>query len=1424
MSTLRGWPAGLVVLLLASAVVCVAVIQTPSFEVWAARTVSRWLTHGLAHPVLLGRVQLDAQGATLHQVRVPGIFRADLVRVEWDLTELVRARLAGQSGAAALRWVLLHRPVVFLVRDQRGRWNVEQLFQAPAAPAAAPAERWRAELRVREGTVHLTDQGRGGFRAVFRQVEGRALLEDLPLVRVRAAGDVLPGAPGRFAVSGWVDVREGLLDVAVSFRGLDGPGWAGYLFPDPRWRVQRGSVAGRLRVYGHAASPSVQGSVGLQGVAVHLLREGVRISDVRGEVRLAGPHLFLRALQLRAGSARAVVSGQVRLAGAGAVELDVRFQGAELSVLRRLLGLSLPVQGRLGGELHVQGPVGALRLRSSLKAQQLVVGSHPVEGVAGKLEYGVGVVSLSSAEGRVLGGAMRGDLVANVQGPLRLVAAVELDRVDPSRVPVGLSPPARGDVSGSLLATGPASDPAVAGVLMGRSLELRGYSLDSWRFAFAYRAGNLQVLGARARRGGSSLSGWGALSGGSLDLRVAATGVRLEDVVSAAGLPVSAQGTVDVVGRVGGSWDALQFAGTVFSPSGVLGPFQWEEAVAQVAASPRVLEVAQLHWRRGGDTYRAWGFVDRRTGKLQAQVETGGARVERLLELAGLSLPVTGELRGGVRLEGPLTQPVASGAVDLWDLKTPEATFHRGSGTFRWEAGTLALEHGRLSSEAVDLRVSGAVRAPGSLQLHFAADPVRLELVPHLQNPFLRLEGAVRVEGTVGGSLQQPVLDADVRGTGVRVNGEAFDTVTGRVQWAGHTLEAVPLELRQRASTYTVRGRLELSRDPVVAVLVDVQDARVASLFGMAGLALEADGRLSGRVTLSGPLQSPRAELDVALQDGLFRRYRFPSGTGRLVLEHGRLEVREVELLAGRGQLRAEGSVDLRGQSELEVAGLGLDAGAVSSVLRLRTPLVGTVDFTLQLAGSLQEPTAGLALEARQVGLAGAQVDRVTAQAFYRAGLLEVEQLLVEEDGHRLRGRGRLPLRTQGLDLDPSRPVDFSASTDRADLGILRLLPFVEAAEGPFEAAVKLVGTAAAPQLEGFLRVESGRVKLQGLAPALEGVQLDLTFDQATASLRRLRAGLGDGVVEATGQASFEGLRLHRYVLNATARGARVQVEPYFRGVVDGGVEASGDARRARVAGRVTLSSGELVVAAPPTQAASAGPFPVELDLEMAAGQGLAVVAGPVRLQAGGRLHVGGTLASPALSGTVTARGGEYRAFGTTFVVEEGAAVFQEFRGTEPLLTARASTRVGDVTVFVHLAGTPGQMQVRLTSDPELPYERIVQLLAAHAGIQRALGGEVEAALRQQLARFLLGEFERRVRQLLGLAELRIEYDFEKPLRLRLGRFLLRDLYLTLTTVFDTETRFLWALEYRFARHYAFAFSHDTAGVWMVLLRANFTW
>jgi autotransporter translocation and assembly factor TamB len=1327
----------------------------------------------------------------------------------------------------AVRQVRVARPFVVLVRGPDGRWNVESLMPGAPGQVAAPAagERLRGEVRVAGGTVQVLDAP-GRLRLSVRDLQAVGRLADLPLLRLDASATVVAGKPARVQASGWVDTQEQVADVDVRFQGVAVQDWFARLFFDPRWRWESGWVSGRLRLYGSVRSPQVDGRVQLDGVGLYLVRERLRVRAT-GPVDLAGRWVTVRSVRVQAGSATVEVSGELRLVGGGAVDLDVRFRGADPAEVRRLVGRALPVRGRVDGRVQVEGPIPAVRVRAQLVAPRLWLAGEPVRDAAARLEYASGTVAVPAASARVRGGRVRGDAVVALGRSPRVVATAELDHVEASASSaLGVRLPVEGQLTGQLLVAGPLPGVALAGVLGGGAGEVLGQPVERWHAAFEYSDGDVQIHAGRARGGGTSLSLWGRAGERDLRLQVAARGVRLEEVARFAGLALPASGSVDLVGRVEGPARAPRFSGTVRAAAGLAGPVRWDEAVAELQASRDRVRLVDLRWRDGPDLYRAEGTVDLVRHDARLRLEAAAARVERLVELLGLSAPLRGEFRARLELAGSLRDPVVSGTVDLWDLRTPAVGFSRAAGRWSWKDGVLTLEEGWLHSEAFDLRVSGSAGTAGGLQLDFSADRVRLDGVPQLHNPFVRLQGEVRVQGRVSGDLQAPRVDAQVSGEGVRVNGQRFDTLDGQVRWAASVLELVPLRLQRRASAYTLEGRVQLADEPVVDLVLGMQDAQVRTLLDAAGLFVDADGHLSGRLALAGPASRPRAEAELQVTDGVFRGYRFPSGRGRAVLEGGRVELQEVELVAGRGRLRAQGTVDLGGDSEVEVAGLGLEASAISTLARLRAPLVGTLDFTLQLSGRIQDPTAGLALDARGLGVSEASVDRVTAQAIYRDGFLELEQMLAEQGGQRVRARGRLPLRLRELAPDPEGPVDFVASTDRADLGILRLLPFVEAAEGPFEASFRVQGTVAEPRMEGFVRAEGGRVKLLGLAPPLEGVQVDLGFDHARATLRRFRADLGGGSVEATGEADFGDLRLQGYRVRASARGARVEFPPYLRAVVDGTAEVTGSRSQARLAGRISLSSGELVALAPPPRGGSSGGLllPIELDLDLAAGEGLFVVAGPVRLQAGGGLHVGGTLGRPALSGTVTGRGGEYRAFGTTFVVEEGTAVFQEFRGTEPLISARARTRVGDVTVFVHLSGTPDQMQVRLTSDPDLPYERIVQLLAAQAGIERAAAGEVELALRQQLARFVLGEFEQRLRQLLGLAELRIEYDFEKPLRLRLGRFLLPDLYLTLTTVFDSETRFLWALEYRFARHYALAFSHDTAGVWMVLLRANFTW
>ncbi|MDR7591063.1 MAG: translocation/assembly module TamB domain-containing protein, partial [Armatimonadota bacterium] len=1299
MPRLWGGLAAFLVALLALGVGGLAAVRSAAFERYGAEVVSRWLAEQLGRPVSLARVQVRAGQVTFYHVRVAGLLRADEVWVEWDPILMVRERLAGRSGVQAFRRVGLVRPVLVVVRGPQGRWNIEQLVRPPAHEAA-PAERARAEVHVTGGSVQLLDLAAGGFRATLTGVEGSVRLVDLPLVRVRLAARVAPGVPGQVEVSGWVDGQQGMLDLALRFEGLATTAWANYLVADPRWRWEAGVLGGRARIYGSTRSPQVAADVRVEKAAVFLPQQRLKVQDIAGEVRVAGSWVTLRSVRLRVGSATVHVSGELRLAGGGAVDLDLRFRGADPFRWRRLVGAAFPVRGPVSGRARVEGPLAAVRVRAQLAAPRVLVGREPVQDVTAQVDYRPGTLSVASASGRLHGGRVRADAVVALDEPYRLVASARLEGVDGSMAGLlGVALPVQGPLTGAVVVAGPVRDPVVAGLLRGGPGQLFGQRVDSWTSAFEYGDGRLKLHAARARRAGAEVSAWGYVTQDALDLQVATAGLRLEDVGRAAGVAVPTSGTVDATGHLTGSPRAPRLSATARLQQGAVGPLRWDEAVLQVDASRDVLWVRDLRWQDRQDTYRAWGRVGLQDTSLRFQLHTPGARVERLLQLAEVSLPVSGELRGSVEGAGTVRAPVLQGALQLWDLRTPEVVFQRAGGRFQWQAGVLSVQEAELHSAAFDARLRGAVTASGDLRLSFSADAVRLEALRQLQNPILHLQGAVRVRGEVTGRSHEPVVRAEVTGTRLRVNGEVFDGVEGVVRWASGTLEAAPLRLRRRLATYVLEGRLQLADDPVADLALDVRDADLLTLLGVAGVSADADGRLSGRLVLSGPLSRPRAELDVQLAGGAFRGYRFSEGAGRLVLEDGRVSLEDVELVAGRGRLRAEGYVSLRGPSEVEVAGLGLEAAAVSTLARLRTPLVGTVDFTLQLSGTLESPTAGLALEARDVGAAGAQADRLTAQAIYRDGFLELEQLLLEEDGQRVRARGRLPLRLRELAADPQGPVDFVASTERADLGILRLLPFVESADGPLEASLRITGTVSSPQLEGFVRARGGRVKVAGVNPALEDLQVDLGFDHAAATLRQLRAGLGGGVVEATGDAGFEGLRLQRYRLTASARSARVEI-PYFRGVVDGTAEVTGTLQRARLSGRLTLSAGELVVAASPG-AGGGTALPVDLDLELVAGQGLSVAAGPVRLQVGGGLHVGGSLTGPALSGTVTGRGGEYRAFGTTFVVEEGVAVFQEFRGTEPVLSARARTRVGDVTVFVHLAGTPGQMQVRLTSDPE---------------------------------------------------------------------------------------------------------------------------
>ena len=106
---------------------------------------------------------------------------------------------------------------------------------------------------------------------------------------------------------------------------------------------------------------------------------------------------------------------------------------------------------------------------------------------------------------------------------------------------------------------------------------------------------------------------------------------------------------------------------------------------------------------------------------------------------------------------------------------------------------------------------------------------------------------------------------------------------------------------------------------------------------------------------------------------------------------------------------------------------------------------------------------------------------------------------------------------------------------------------------------------------------------------------------------------------------------------------------------------------------------------------------------------------------------------------------------------------------------------VGDYIVILDICGLASQLRVcHITSIPPLPEADIYALVAADAGIV----GDPESAFGQGLGRSLLGS----ICEPLHLSECAVAYSHESPVTLRMGGFLLQNVYLRVSQVWTGTT------------------------------------
>ncbi|HEY6101648.1 MAG TPA: translocation/assembly module TamB domain-containing protein [bacterium] len=1472
------------------AVVFTALLVLVAGVAWAIRTgdlaesararVVEEATRALGREIRIDTLGGDPwRGIVLSGVRIAGpsgssrpFLEAARVELSFDAGRLVGDLIGHRGVFPSLMRVELERPLLVLARDRSGRWNYADLLARQRGVGRASAE-FRAELVVREGSLIFSDALRlpqragprppSPFAAHFDRITGTLDFTQAPRLAIDLDAVNTDGrTPALLHVSGRAVPAEATFDLELTARGGSVAAWGPYLVRFP-WIVWGGGtfdsamhlLASR---WGRRVVLDYRGRLQMHDGRALLLPRRTLLSDIDGPLTVDNVGATTPGVTMAVDASPVSIRGQITYPGGAAMDLVVRSRSLDLRTLQDLLfpRAQIRLLGRARGEVRMTGPFGSPRVEGLIERAQGSIDRQGFADASGRFQYYSGLLTFDDFVASAGGGRLRGHLRLNIPSGtfFALADARNVDAHILDGLGVTLTPTFSGAATGVVAAARTAEGLLAQGRLALGPGSAFGVGFDQAEGIFGYDRGLLEVDRFEARSGPTRIHGYGEMQrSGALAFAVHGADVNLHTVGQRFGLQGWIAGTADLDGRLTGTLRSPVLEGQIRGCDGRLGPLPFDRARGRIALTSTALRTPGLLLFDADGRYTAVGSIRwAEPPHLDLSVHAVNVAAQRLLDIADVPLRVGGTIETSVRLTGPLTRPVAEGTAELRAGRVEGQPLDRATASFRWTGSQFLVQNFSAGVNGSALLASGIISRTGSLGISFSAHALDLKDIAALHRDVVRLSGTVDLTGTIRGSLGAPAFNAAATSTDLVVNGQRFDEARGQVSYRGGRLSLAPLVLQQKNGSFQLSGSVLLRADPLIDLHISTAQGPLTTLLGLGRVRspLTLAGTLDGDVRATGPVSNLRASLDLRLADGRIGDEPIQEAVVRAELANRSVNLETLRLVPGRGELVGAGRINLQGRSEVEFGANGVDFNLLRPLFNLQRPLRGSMDFTLQLTGELNDPLVGLSAAVSDGGIGPMAFERLTLQAFYRAGQFNIEHGVVQEGRHRIQVAGTVPFNPARMRLDDSRPVDLRLELVDSDLSLLTLFSErIEQAEGRLAGTVSITGTPAQPHLQGQVAASGGTIRFRGVDPALTDLQAQITFTEDNLRVDSFRARAGEGSIGLRGTVGFRRFRPDQFNLTLASDGSRLSLPGLFSGRVDGEVRLSGTPARPDITGTATLSNGDILVRSAQRLAARPGngtPGP-SLDVEVNAGDALWVNIGGLRFQVDGAVRTMGTLNAPRLSGEVVAERGAFVAFNTTFRLLEGRATFSEFRGMTPFIDAQAETRLSipritqprpsdfvRATVRLHVSGTPDALDLQLSSDPPFSRSQIIAALGRQSGFAALFTGgtDLEGALLNELSNALFGQVGRAVASALGLEEFTLEYDAERQLSLRIGTLLIENLYLTWTTFLTSTTnqpagvapepRTVWALEYRLSPNTRVTFSVDNFSRWNFLYRVTY--
>ena len=279
-------------------------------------------------------------------------------------------------------------------------------------------------------------------------------------------------------------------------------------------------------------------------------------------------------------------------------------------------------------------------------------------------------------------------------------------------------------------------------------------------------------------------------------------------------------------------------------------------------------------------------------------------------------------------------------------------------------------------------------------------------------------------------------------------------------------------------------------------------------------------------------------------------------------------------------------------------------------------------------------------------------------------------------------------------------------------------------ARGPAQINASIEGTLDRPRITGRVHIEKASARAVDFPTGLSNINGDLVFDATRLYFESVSAEAGGGTLHLSGSVSYAESPL-RYDVSLRSDRVRIRYPVGMSWLLGGSLRLTGTPTGGVLSGRVmiervTLTQGlevaGMLVSAKEgiTGPSTSSPFlrNLQFDVEAVSAPDARMEWPGAELQAEANLRVRGTWEHPILLGHIHILSGELYFAGNRYRVSRGDLNFANPFRLDPVLNVEATTTIQQYEITLNFNGPASKLTLAYRSDPPLPANDIVTLLA----------------------------------------------------------------------------------------------------------------